>query len=51
MKKRRVLERLRDRAWKRYQRRAHEQHVRDMNDLATLRFVAQLADEGGTRAD
>lgn len=50
MKKRRVLERLRDRAWHRYQRVQHEQHVKDMNELATLRFVAQIA-EGGTRAD
>lgn len=50
MKKRRVLERLRDRAWHRFQRTQHEQHVRDMNELATLRFVAQIA-EGGTRAD
>ncbi len=51
MKKRRVLERLRDRAWHRHKRLVHEQHVRDMNELATLRFVAQIAEEGGTRAD
>ena len=49
-KRRRVLERLRDRAFKKHQRLQHEQHVRDMNDLATLRFVAQIA-EGGTHAD
>lgn len=49
-KRRRVLERLRDCSWKKHQRLQHEQHVRDMNDLATLRFVAQLA-EGGTHAD
>ncbi|MGC4085795.1 MAG: hypothetical protein QM736_27630 [Vicinamibacterales bacterium] len=51
MKKRRVLERLRDRSWHRYKKVVHDQHVRDMNELATLRFVAQIADEGGTRAD
>ncbi len=51
MKKRRVLERLRDRSWHRFQKDEHDQHVRDMNELATLRFVAQLAEEGGTRAD
>lgn len=49
-RRRRVLERLRDRALKKYQRLQHEQHVREMNDLATLRFVAQIA-EGGTHAD
>lgn len=50
MKKRRVLERLRDRAWRRFERAQHDQHVKEMNELATLRFVAQIA-EGGTRAD
>jgi flagellar biosynthesis chaperone FliJ len=50
MKKRRVLERLRDRAWHRFEQAQHDQHVKDMNELATLRFVAQIA-EGGTRAD
>jgi flagellar biosynthesis chaperone FliJ len=51
MKKRRVLERLRDRSWHKFQKDEHDQHVRDMNELATLRFVAQIAEEGGTRAD
>ena len=51
MKKRRVLERLRDRSWQKFQKDEHDQHVRDMNELATLRFVAQIAEEGGTRAD
>lgn len=51
VKKRRVLERLRDRAWHKYQRVMQEQHVRDMNELATLRFVAQISEEGGHRAD
>ena len=49
-RRRRVLERLRDRAWKKHQRHQHQQHVREMNDLATLRFVAQIA-EGGSHAD
>lgn len=51
VKKRRVLERLRDRSWHKYQRVMQEQHVRDMNELATLRFVAQVTEEGGHRAD
>lgn len=46
MKKRRVLERLRDRALHRHQQAEHAQHVKDMNELATLRFVAQIAEEG-----
>lgn len=51
MKKRRVLERLRDRSWHKHQKDVHDQHVRDMNELATLRFVAQIAEEGGSSAD
>ena len=51
MKKRRVLERLRERSWHRFRQHEHDQHVRDMNELATLRFVAQIAEEGGTSAD
>jgi flagellar export protein FliJ len=50
-KRRKVLERLRDRALRRHQRAEQEQHIREMNDLATLRFVAQATSEGGTRAD
>jgi flagellar export protein FliJ len=49
--RRKVVERLRDRAWRRYLRAEHEQHIREMNELATLRFVAQAASDGGTRAD
>jgi flagellar export protein FliJ len=49
--RRKVIERLRERAWRRYRRAEHEQHMRDMNELATVRFVAQAATEGGTRAD
>lgn len=51
MKKRRVLERLRDRSWHRFQKDEHDQHVRDMNELATLRFVGQIVEEGGSSAD
>jgi hypothetical protein len=50
-KRRKVLDRLRERAWRRHQRTEQEQHIRDMNDLATLRFVAQVTTEGETRAD
>ena len=50
VKRRRVLERLRDRAWRKHRRAADQQHVREMNELATLRFVAQIA-EGEHRAD
>ena len=50
VKRRRVLERLRDRALRKHRRAADQQHVREMNELATLRFVAQIA-EGEHRAD
>ena len=50
VKRRRVLERLRDRAFRKHRRAADEQHVREMNELATLRFVAQIT-EGEHRAD
>lgn len=43
-RRRRVLERLRDRAARKYRRAADQQHVREMNELATLRFVAQLTE-------
>ncbi|MFN7980573.1 MAG: hypothetical protein U0Q11_01830 [Vicinamibacterales bacterium] len=49
-KRRRVLERLRDRAARKHRRAADQQHARDMNELATLRFVAQIT-EGATRGD
>jgi len=49
-KRRRVLERLRDRASRKHRRATDQQHVREMNELATLRFVAQIA-EGEHRAD
>ena len=44
VKRRRVLERLRDRSWRKYQRAANQQHVKEMNELATLRFVAQITE-------
>jgi hypothetical protein len=49
-KRRRVLERLRDRASRKHRRAVDQQHVREMNELATLRFVAQIA-EGEHHAD
>ena len=49
-KRRRVLERLRDRAARKHRRASDQQHVREMNDLATLRFVAQIT-EGEHRGD
>jgi flagellar export protein FliJ len=49
--RRKVLERLRERAWRRHRRAEDEQHIRDMNELATLRFVAQGAGGKGTHAD
>ncbi|MEZ5284218.1 MAG: hypothetical protein R2712_05285 [Vicinamibacterales bacterium] len=41
--RRRALERLRDRAWRRYQLEAGRQELREMNELATLRFLTQPA--------
>lgn len=51
LKKRRTLERLRDRAYQRYTKAAQQRDLQEMNDLATLRYVAQAMDQGGTRAD
>ncbi len=51
LKRRRVLERLRDRAYRRYTQEAQRRDLQEMNDLATLRFVAQAMNEGGSRAD
>jgi len=49
-KRRRVLERLRDRAARKHRRASEQQHVREMNELATLRIVAQIT-EGEHRGD
>ena len=46
-RKRRVLERLRDRAWRRYQVEAARDEAREMNLLAGLRYLAQAADTEG----
>jgi hypothetical protein len=45
-KRRRTLERWRDRALARYQREANAHETREMNALAGLRYVARAADEG-----
>ncbi|MEZ5420328.1 MAG: flagellar export protein FliJ [Vicinamibacterales bacterium] len=51
MQRRRVLERLRDRAWRRYVVARDRAHVQEMDQLASLRFAAQAQDSGGTRDD
>ncbi|MGE0813525.1 MAG: flagellar export protein FliJ [Vicinamibacterales bacterium] len=48
MQRRRVLERLRDRAWRTYCVDRDRAEIREMDQLATLRF-AHRAIEGGTR--
>src|SRR5581483_44574 len=50
-RKRRTLERLRDRSWRKYQVEAARQDVRDMNDLAGLRYIARLAEDGEQSRD
>ena len=49
--KRRTLERLRDRARRRYDAEAGRQHHREMNALASLRFAARAAERGGRSSD
>jgi flagellar export protein FliJ len=49
--RRRTLERLRERARRRYETEAARQHSREMNDLASLRFAARLAERGGRTSD
>jgi len=47
MQRRRVLERLRDRAWKKYCVARDRAHIQDMDQLASLRFAGQAQDPGG----
>jgi flagellar export protein FliJ len=46
-RRRRTLERLRDRAWRRHQLESDRHDTRQINELAGLRFVAQRAAEQG----
>jgi flagellar export protein FliJ len=49
--RRRALEQLRDRAWRRHQREVARADQRAMNELASLRFLAQAAKAGGIHGD
>ena len=49
MQKRRVLERLRERAWRKYVLARDRAHIQDMDQLASLRYAAQALEAGGTR--
>jgi len=49
--KRRVLERLRERAMERHRQAADRHATNEMNELANLRFLAQAAGAGGTDSD
>jgi len=49
--RRRALERLRDRAWNRHQREVLQDEMREMNELAAVRFAVQAADTGGSEPD
>ncbi|MFN7977202.1 MAG: hypothetical protein U0P30_03645 [Vicinamibacterales bacterium] len=51
MQKKRALERLRDRAWRRYCVARDRAHVQEMNELASLRYAALAQETGGTRDD
>ena len=46
-RRRRTLERLRDRAWRRYQLENERHDTRQINELAGLRFVARRTAEQG----
>jgi flagellar export protein FliJ len=48
MQKRRVLERLRERAWQKYCVVRDRAHIQEMDQLASLRYAAQALDSGGT---
>jgi flagellar export protein FliJ len=49
--KRRVLERLRERALERHRQTADRHATNEMNQLANLRYLARAADGGGTDSD
>jgi flagellar export protein FliJ len=49
--KRRVLERLRERALERHRQAADRHATNEMNQLANLRYLAQAAGGGGTDSD
>ena len=51
MQRRRVLERLRDRAWRKYVVARDRAHVQEMDQLASLRYAALAQETGGTRDD
>lgn len=46
MQRRRVLERLRDRAWRKYVLARDREHIQDMDQLASLRYASQALEEG-----
>lgn len=46
MQRRRVLERLRDRAWKRYCVARDRAHIQEMDQLASLRYAGQALENG-----
>jgi len=50
-RRRRVLERLRDRAWQRYQNEARRQELREMDLLAGLRYLARASEHEGARSE
>lgn len=50
-RKRRTLERLRDRAWRKYQVDAGREDLRDMNNLAGMRHLARAGDHGEQHCD
>ncbi|MFN8644397.1 MAG: hypothetical protein U0802_23085 [Candidatus Binatia bacterium] len=51
MQRRRVLERLRERAWKKCCVARDRAHIQEMDQLASLRYAALAQETGGTRDD
>jgi flagellar export protein FliJ len=51
MQRRRVLERLRDRAWRVYGLARDRAELQEMNQLATVRFAHQALNPGASRDD